>query len=194
VIRLPHYSWTEQEFIALTADIGVPWSLAKLRPLASVQRYIGFDWGPRLQISWSSGRQAKGHVSASIILASRIQLLHSQGSSKSAWQTNPHLLYFSINSAFPPFSLALCIIIHFIQSSEVSPSAYQSQPKQSILYSRECSKASTSGHATPDRPQLVGRCKLLIRYWSHSWFLLGGVEMGTRCQSRTTSGVQYRLG
>ena len=28
----------------LTANIGVPWSLVKLRPLASVQRYIGFNW------------------------------------------------------------------------------------------------------------------------------------------------------
>lgn len=44
VVRLPQHSWTEQDFILLMAEIGVPWSLAKLRPLASVQRYIGFDW------------------------------------------------------------------------------------------------------------------------------------------------------
>jgi hypothetical protein len=44
VIRLPHHFWTETDFISLTADIGIPWSLKKLRPLASVQRYIGFDW------------------------------------------------------------------------------------------------------------------------------------------------------
>ena len=36
VIWLPHHSWTEQEFLSLMADIGVPWSLVKLRSLASV--------------------------------------------------------------------------------------------------------------------------------------------------------------
>jgi hypothetical protein len=44
VIRLPHQSWTEADFIALTSYCGVPWSLEKLRLFASVQRYIGFDW------------------------------------------------------------------------------------------------------------------------------------------------------
>jgi len=44
VIRLPHDSWTEKEFMDLTASIGVPWSIEKLRPLSSIQRYIGFDW------------------------------------------------------------------------------------------------------------------------------------------------------
>jgi len=44
VIQQPGQSWTEQDFINLTAVVGVPWSLEKLRPLASVQRYIGFDW------------------------------------------------------------------------------------------------------------------------------------------------------
>ena len=44
VIRLPHQSWTEQEFMDLTGFIGVPWSLKKMRPLAVTQRYIGFDW------------------------------------------------------------------------------------------------------------------------------------------------------
>jgi hypothetical protein len=44
VIRLPHQIWTEQEFMDLTGFFGVPWSLKKMRPLAVVQRYIGFDW------------------------------------------------------------------------------------------------------------------------------------------------------
>ena len=44
VIRLPHQTWSENDFMALTAYCGVPWSLEKLRPLASIQRYIGFDW------------------------------------------------------------------------------------------------------------------------------------------------------
>ena len=44
VIRLPHQSWTEQEFMDLTGFFGVPWSLKKMRPLAATQRYIGFNW------------------------------------------------------------------------------------------------------------------------------------------------------
>lgn len=44
VARLPGQSWTEEEFIGLTADLGVPWNEAKLRKFAKVQRYIGFDW------------------------------------------------------------------------------------------------------------------------------------------------------
>jgi hypothetical protein len=44
VIRLPGQSWSEDDFIALTAALGVPWSRSKTRPLAVVQRYIGFDW------------------------------------------------------------------------------------------------------------------------------------------------------
>src|SRR5262249_22458917 len=44
VIRLPGQSWSEEDFIALTANLGVPWSLTKLRRFSTVQRYIGFDW------------------------------------------------------------------------------------------------------------------------------------------------------
>jgi hypothetical protein len=44
VIHLPDYSWTENNFINLTAAIGIPWSMEKLRPLSQVQQYIGFDW------------------------------------------------------------------------------------------------------------------------------------------------------
>jgi hypothetical protein len=44
VIRFPHESWTEQEFMELTGAIGVPWSLKKMRPLTATQHYIGFLW------------------------------------------------------------------------------------------------------------------------------------------------------
>lgn len=44
VIRQPTQHWSEGDFVSLTADIGVPWSLEKLRKLSTVQRYIGFDW------------------------------------------------------------------------------------------------------------------------------------------------------
>ena len=44
VFRLPDQHWTEQEFMDLSGYFGVPWSLKKMRPLASVQRYIGFNW------------------------------------------------------------------------------------------------------------------------------------------------------
>ena len=44
VIRRPSQIWTEQEFMDLTGYCGVPWSIKKMRPLAPIQRYIGFDW------------------------------------------------------------------------------------------------------------------------------------------------------
>lgn len=44
VIRLPHQSWTEDDFISLTAGLGVPWSIRKTKPFATRQRYIGFIW------------------------------------------------------------------------------------------------------------------------------------------------------
>ena len=44
VIRLPGQTWTEEEFMALTEDLGVPWSHPKTKLFATRQRYIGFDW------------------------------------------------------------------------------------------------------------------------------------------------------
>ncbi|PSR71582.1 hypothetical protein PHLCEN_2v12542, partial [Hermanssonia centrifuga] len=44
VIRLPGQEWTEDEFIELTARLGVPWGRDKTRPLAMRQQYIGFIW------------------------------------------------------------------------------------------------------------------------------------------------------
>ena len=44
VICLPEHSWTEHDFLELTASIGVPWSIEKLRPLSTIQQYIGFNW------------------------------------------------------------------------------------------------------------------------------------------------------
>jgi hypothetical protein len=44
VIRLPGNAWSEEDFMNLTAQAGVPWSPTKLRRFALNQRYIGFDW------------------------------------------------------------------------------------------------------------------------------------------------------
>lgn len=44
VIQFPDQDWTEQDFIDLTAGIGVPWSASKTKPLSPQQRYIGFIW------------------------------------------------------------------------------------------------------------------------------------------------------
>ena len=40
----PGQVWMEQDFVDLTGYFGVPWSMKKMRPLATVQRYIGFNW------------------------------------------------------------------------------------------------------------------------------------------------------
>lgn len=44
VVQLPHEHWSEEEFIKLTAKLGVPWSHEKTRRLSVCQRYIGFNW------------------------------------------------------------------------------------------------------------------------------------------------------
>ena len=36
VIHLPDQTWTEQEFMDLTGYCGVPWSIKKMRPIASI--------------------------------------------------------------------------------------------------------------------------------------------------------------
>ena len=44
IVRLPHQSWTEQDFMDLTGAIGVPWSAKKTCPFSLLQQYIGFNW------------------------------------------------------------------------------------------------------------------------------------------------------
>ena len=44
VTKLPHQSFTETDFMELTGRRGVPWSIKKLRPFKTVQRYLGYDW------------------------------------------------------------------------------------------------------------------------------------------------------
>lgn len=44
VIQLPGESWSEEEFMAFTGKLGVPWSPTKIRPLSTRQKYIGFIW------------------------------------------------------------------------------------------------------------------------------------------------------
>ncbi|KZT20907.1 hypothetical protein NEOLEDRAFT_1025855, partial [Neolentinus lepideus HHB14362 ss-1] len=41
---LPGQSWTEDDFIGLTAVIGIPWGAQKTKMFASMQHYIGFNW------------------------------------------------------------------------------------------------------------------------------------------------------
>lgn len=44
VIQHPDAVWTEDDFVQLTAQFGVPWAQDKTRPLATRQQYIGFIW------------------------------------------------------------------------------------------------------------------------------------------------------
>lgn len=46
-ICLPSDSWTEDEFMAISEKLGIPWNREKLRRFAEVQRYIGYDWDLR---------------------------------------------------------------------------------------------------------------------------------------------------
>lgn len=44
VIAFPGDRWTEEDFMSLTGQLGVPWSREKTRYLSVVQRFTGFDW------------------------------------------------------------------------------------------------------------------------------------------------------
>ncbi|KZP04952.1 hypothetical protein FIBSPDRAFT_843418 [Athelia psychrophila] len=60
VILMPGDTWTEEEFIRLTGELGVPWHRTKTRPLAAVQRFIGFDWDlPRCTVALPLEKLAK---------------------------------------------------------------------------------------------------------------------------------------
>ena len=67
VIALPSDSWSEADFMKLTGLLGVPWSPEKTRPLATVQRYIGFDWD--LAHRTVSLPQEKTDATISLVLA-----------------------------------------------------------------------------------------------------------------------------
>jgi hypothetical protein len=41
-VRLPNHCWTENNFIDLTARIGVPWAQHKTRAFCASQKYLGF--------------------------------------------------------------------------------------------------------------------------------------------------------
>lgn len=43
VVAFPSDTWSEDDFVALTGHLGVPWSAEKTRPLAVVQRFTGFN-------------------------------------------------------------------------------------------------------------------------------------------------------
>lgn len=44
LVRPPGSTYTEDDFIRLSAYWGVPWEPSKTRPFSFIQRYIGFDW------------------------------------------------------------------------------------------------------------------------------------------------------
>ncbi|KAF5371897.1 hypothetical protein D9757_010604 [Collybiopsis confluens] len=88
-IRFPDQSWTEEEFIALTAAFGIPWSVKKTRRFSRIQQYIGFVWDlGRKVVSLPPGklnaivvlmkewRVAGGHFSASNALSLQGKLIH----------------------------------------------------------------------------------------------------------------------
>lgn len=153
-----------------------------------------FRLGPSFQIGQPSSRQAISNSAASICMAIRFQPFHSQRSGQSSWQASTYLLHFPINSAFPPFTFLLYIIFYFTQSSKMSSSSCQGRLGRSCLYSDSCPKAGATSCTPADRPQLVGRCKLFLRYRGHNRLLLGSMEMGARLQSWTTPRIRYWLG
>ena len=77
VVLLPHQSFTESDFMAATAALGVPWSIPKTRKFAVCQRFTGFDWDlARLTVSMPEEKLAatRALVQAWLVPDSRVRM------------------------------------------------------------------------------------------------------------------------
>jgi hypothetical protein len=133
VILLPHQSWTEEEFMQLTGTAGVPWSTAKLRRLASTQRYIGFDWDLVSKSVAISGTK----LSAIFILLDQWLSPSSRFSARDAASLHGKLVHLSC--IFPLIRPFLRSLVHFSQSfqlprSKLSPPPYLTADLSWIQY------------------------------------------------------------
>jgi hypothetical protein len=79
----PSQQWSEEDFMQITEEFGIPWSREKLRRFAPIQCYIGLDWDlnqcsvllpeekltkvkVKIQIWFEAGMQVTTHDSASL--------------------------------------------------------------------------------------------------------------------------------
>jgi hypothetical protein len=193
VIRLPHQSWTEQEFMSLTSYCGVPWSLEKLRLFASVQCYISFDWdlpGKSVSIPMDKLHSVIQHIDLWLSAAATF-------SGQDTASLHGKLVH--ISSIFP-------LICPFLRSLSVfegqfrSPRAHLNPPHSVtadlswVHFLLHHSQFSAIILPQTSRHKLVGQREHIIWHQSCCRATLGGLEMGSWFPGGTRPGFRHRLG
>ncbi len=177
VICLPGQTWTEENFIGLTAPLGVPWAPTKTRPLAVQQRYIGFDWD--LDKRTVSLPQEKLDAISALVATwleplakfSPRRQLHFMASS-----FMPAL--FSVSFAFPP----LCGLLHAtfpISTRKAFPPArITRRPQMNAGFTSFNSQLLKTSIIRAQRYRLVGRCEHVLWGGSGDRQILGSLALG----------------
>lgn len=196
VISLPESSWTESEFINLTAAIGIPWSLEKLRPLSSFQRYIGFDWN--LATSNENSQPSSGKGLSYSILTPPLGISRHKGQSargsKSTWQIGSYLMHLSPNPTLPSFIIPLLSQFQVIPST--SPPTRPCYCGSSLDHhlARDPSQRASSDALRPNRSRLVGGRQHLLWNRRHHQELMGYMAMGTQRNNWPKTTIRHRVG
>ena len=148
----------------------------------------------RHQVSERSHRKIGPNPFTSTKLA--IAWLQGTGSrcSKPSWQAGSYFGYLSNDSSVPTVSLRPCgqfsITSSTPTSAIISPSGHALDPKPT----RHVAQSPPSLQRLPHRFELVGRCELVLWYWSHNWWEMGSMEICTWSLGRPKETVRHRMG
>jgi hypothetical protein len=171
VARLPNQTWTEEDFISLTAEIGVPWNRTKLRKFSKVQRYIGFDW--------FVDSKAVGFPPEKL---DKIMAIISTWSKQGA--------RFTSKEAAALHGKA----VQITSSTPLPPTLRITSPPKFYHTTPTLATSSPTRLRETTRCELVGRCKHILWYRRCSRHPLGSMALGSRCESRATSSIRHWLG
>ena len=197
-IRLPEHSWTEEEFIAFTSKLGIPWSIAKLSCFSTVQHYIGFDWNLESKsVTFPPEKIAKLHQ-----LLDTWSVSSGKFTCTAAAKLHGKLVHASsILPLIRPFICSAAIFTSKFTShrAKLNPTpALNPCPKSRYSMDKRYHHNLTSGTATSTisatRHRLVKRCKHILWDWHHHRDLLVSLIMGIQREGRSQSPLRYWLG
>ena len=194
VIRLPGQTWSEEDFMDLTARAGVPWSQKKVAPLCICATLHRLRLGLKEQDSLLASRKSGNHYKPARDLGAAWGHLFRTRSCKPAWQTYSLFLHFPTNSSFPPLHLLFRPFLPF-EPRQFTPTAEcASRYLLDTVPPALASTLASPGITIPCRPRLVGRRKHLFWHWCRTGKILGGRQVGTGFYSRTWTHLHHRLG
>ena len=154
VIHLPNQTWMEQEFMDLTGYCGVLWSMKKMRPLAVIQQYIGFDWNLEFHtVALSSEKLSKEltlletWLAPSDLLGTR----HCQ----LTWEAGSHFMHLPPDLTFPPWyhPLRTCFQVPSGQNAHLS--TVVCRPLMGAVHHQESPQQDSPGLPGSHRPSVV---------------------------------------